>query len=80
MEDTIRNSDGNNIAMDDTVVHDGDTVDMVESSEVGSREAHHTPSPSSVSEHQGNLAPISPNTAMTLVIKVEKATCHRAVG
>jgi len=60
--------------MDDTVVHDGDTVDMVESSEVGSREAHHTPSPSSVSEHQGNLAPISPNTAMTLVIKVEKAT------
>jgi hypothetical protein len=41
---------------------------------IGSLEPHHTPSPSSVSEHQGNLPPIFPNTAMALAIKVEKAT------
>ena len=41
---------------------------------LGPLEAHQTASPGSVSEHQGNLPPISPNTAMALAIKVEKAT------
>lgn len=57
--------------MSNTSVHDGDTV---ESSEAGSRETDHTASPGSVSEPQGCLSSTIPNAAMTLAIKVERAT------
>jgi hypothetical protein len=57
--------------MSNTIVHDDDTVEI---SEVGSPGAYQTASPGSVSEPQGNLHPVPPNTAMVLAIKVEKAT------
>jgi hypothetical protein len=52
----------------------GDAQPAAGTSILGSLEADQTASPSSVSEHQGNLPPIYPNTAMALAIKVEKAT------
>ena len=52
----------------------GDAQPAAGTSILGSLEAHQTASPCSVSEHQGNLPPISPNTAMALAIKVERAT------